>query len=106
MDGLFSTEWKARETALSLISREAISLLLSQMATHQMEASLRGSEAKETRVAVVQCVCMEVVRQSCGDSVLKIFLASLVSIICLDGPMARRVGTMERKCYSNVMDAE
>ena len=79
VDGLFSPEWKARETALSLISREAISLLLSQMATRQLEASLRESEVKEVRPEVVQGVCMEVVKQACGDSVLKVFLASLVS---------------------------
>lgn len=85
VDSLFSSEWKARETALSLISREAISLLLPQMATkgnspssYSVDNSLRGSEVKENRVEAVQGVCLEVVRQSCGDSVLKVFLASLV----------------------------
>lgn len=42
----------------------------------QAIATPSGSGVKMTEV---QHVCMEVVRQSCGDSVLEVFLASLVS---------------------------
>ena len=71
VEGLFSADWKAREMALTLTSREAISLLLPQLSNPST-----GSEVKDTSV---HGTCMEVVRHSCGDSVLKVFLASLVS---------------------------
>ena len=81
MDGLFSSDWKARETALTLISREAISHLLSQVPPSKgTPPNVEGSVKVpgESRGDVVQTLCLEVVGQCCGDSVLKVFLASLV----------------------------
>jgi len=88
MDALFSSDWRARETALNDISREAISLLLSSSVGGDHAPSSIAAEAsvvisgRETSPRVgcsqVQEVCMEVVKLSCGDSVLKVFLAALV----------------------------
>ena len=74
---MFSTDWKARETALSHLSREAITLLLPQL-TSKTQVGLGGGEEGSEGVRGVQDVCMQVVAYSCNDSVLKVFLAALV----------------------------
>ena len=78
IEEVFSTDWKARETALNHLSREAISLLLPQLTSKtQVGLGGGGGEGSE-RVRGVQDVCMQVVAYSCSDSVLKVFLAALV----------------------------
>ena len=86
MDGLFSSDWKSRETTLTLISREVIAHLLPHVPPKGGggEGAAKGSEVRgEGRgvvaaVDTVQSLCLEVVGQCCGDSVLKVFLASMV----------------------------
>ena len=78
IEEVFSTDWKARETALNYLSREAIGLLLPQLTSKtQVGLGGGGGEGSE-RVRGVQDVCMQVVAYSCSDSVLKVFLAALV----------------------------
>ena len=86
VDSLFSSDWKDRETSLSSISRQAISLLLPSMSSRDLALSSSPADSFESRNDTspppdslpVQQVCMEVVKFSCGDSVLKVFLAALV----------------------------
>ena len=82
IEELFSTDWKARETALSHLSREAITLLLPQL-TSKTQVGLGGGEDGSEGVRGVQDVCMQVVAYSCNDSVLKVFLAALVRGECV-----------------------
>ena len=77
IEEVFSTDWKARETALNYLSREAIGLLLPQL-TSKTQVGLGGGGEGSERVRGVQDVCMQVVAYSCSDSVLKVFLAALV----------------------------
>ena len=94
MDSLFSSDWRARETALNDIAREAISLLLPHSSGGVGDHTLSGLPVDSSisghvtppRVEChrVQQVCMDVVKHSCADSVLKVFLAALVSTELFD----------------------
>lgn len=88
VEGLFSSDWKARETAILHISRESVSLLLpyihsSLSKVPPMNEGATGSGGNSGDPREVQEVCMQVVTIAANDSVLKVFLAALVSYIML-----------------------
>lgn len=76
-EDLFSPDWKHREAALALISRESISYLLPLVTAKfqsRPDPGVGGTSAHS-----VQEVCMKVVAHTAHDVVLKVFLAALVS---------------------------
>lgn len=84
VEGLFSSDWKARETAVLHLSRESIPLLLPHIQVHQsrvppINGGATGSGGNADNARDVQEVCMQVVTIAANDSVLKVFLAALVS---------------------------
>ena len=77
---LFSSDWKARETAITHISREVISFLMPQL-TLKFHPRADGGQAK---FGEVQEMCMQTVTYACNDSVIKVFMAGLVSVcVCV-----------------------
>ena len=74
---LFSSDWKHREAALALLSRESIAYLLPHV-TAKIQSRREPGEDRE-KARAVQEVCMQVVAHAANDSVLKVFLAALVS---------------------------
>ena len=75
MEGVLSPDWKTREMTITHTSREVISLLLPQIKTTPTASSgtVVGAEWREVHETVLL-----VVLNGCSDSVLKVFLASLV----------------------------
>ena len=83
VEGLFSSDWKARETAVMYISRESVTLLLpyvhlSSSKVPSVAGGVAGS-GRNSGAREIQEVCMQVVTIASNDSVLKVFLAALVS---------------------------
>lgn len=76
-EGLFSPNWKLREAALAHFSRESITYLLPHV-TAKFQS--REPSEEEEGARQVQQVCMAVVAHACNDSVLKVFLAAMVSL--------------------------
>ena len=78
MEGVLSSDWKSREMAVAHTSREVIPLLLPQINSTSAAASVTGTEWREVHEAVFL-----IILNGCSDSVLKVFLASLVSSLSL-----------------------
>ena len=75
MEGVLSPDWKTREMTITHTSREVISLLLPQIKTTPTASlgAVVGAEWREVHETVLL-----IVLNGCSDSVLKVFLASLV----------------------------
>ena len=73
MEGVLSPDWKSREMAVTHTSREVVSLLLPQIKA-TMVSMETGAEWREVHEAAFLIIV-----NGCSDSVLKVFLASLVS---------------------------
>ena len=80
MEGVLSPDWKAREMAITNTSREVISLLLPQIKASPSSSSSSSSiVGTSSEWREVQEAAYLVIVNGCSDSVLKVFLASLVS---------------------------
>ena len=73
MEGVLSPDWKSREMAVAHTSREVVSLLLLQIKATPV-SMVTGAEWREIHEAAFL-----IILNGCSDSVLKVFLASLVS---------------------------
>ena len=73
MEGVLSPDWKSREMAVTHTSREVVSLLLPQIKATNVSMET-GAEWREVHEAAFLIIV-----NGCSDSVLKVFLASLVS---------------------------
>ena len=73
MEGVLSPDWKSREMAVTHTSREVVALLLPQIKATSVSMET-GAEWREVHEAAFL-----IILNGCSDSVLKVFLASLVS---------------------------
>ena len=81
LDQIFSSTWKSREAGIQHLARDMVSLLMPSL-THRTPSNGDPSHEQLQRSSVVRCAleaCCPIIAYSCTDSVLKVYLAALVS---------------------------